>query len=83
MFLHIMVNQLCEQLTIIISHANMLFYPLYYDIIKLSLTCLNITQVFYLLRESNCLEDFKIQNSVQITKGSNNRDSDNGGPTIL
>ena len=50
MFLHIMVNQLHEQLTIIISHANMLFYPLYYDIIKLSLTCLNITQVFYLLR---------------------------------
>ena len=30
-----------------IAHANMLFYPLYYDIV--SLTSLKITQVFHLL----------------------------------
>ena len=27
--------------------------------------------------------DFKIQNSVRITEGSDNRDLDNRGPTVL
>ena len=43
--LHITTNQLHGRP--IISHANMLFYPLYCDII--SLTSLKITQAFYLL----------------------------------
>ena len=41
-----MVNQLCEQ-PINIEHTNMLFYPLYYDI--LSPKSLKITQAFPLL----------------------------------
>ena len=56
----------------------MLFYPLYYDI----LTSLNITQAFHLLlgfTENQAVYwDFKIQNSVWITKGSDNR-----GSTVL
>ena len=62
----------------------MLFYTVYYDII--SLTTLNITQAFHLLlgfaENQVVLWDFKIQNSVQITKGSDNRDSDNRGSTV-
>ena len=38
-----MVNQLRGRL---IAHANLLFYPLYYDIINL--TSLKITQAFHL-----------------------------------
>ena len=68
-----------------ITHANMLFYPLYYDII--SLTSLKITQAFHLLlvfaENQGVLWDFKIQNSVRITEGSDNRDSDNQGSTVL
>ena len=63
----------------------MLFYPLYYDII--SLTSLKITQTFHLLigfAENSIVSwYFKIQNSVRITKGSDNGDSDNRGPTVL
>ena len=63
----------------------MLFYPLYYDII--SLTSLKITQAFHLLLSFTenhiILWDFKIQNSVWITEGSYNRDSDNRGSTVL
>ena len=62
----------------------MLFYPLYYDII--SLTGLKITKAFYLLlgfaKNSIVPWYFKIQNSVRITKGSDN-DSDNQGSTVL
>ena len=61
------------------------FYPLYYDII--SLTSLKITQVFHLLLDfaenQGVFLDFKIQNSVRITEGLDNGDSDNRGPTIL
>ena len=46
MFLLIMVNQLRGQ-PIILLRANMLFYPLYYDIINL--TSLKVTQAFHLL----------------------------------
>ena len=47
MLLHIMVDQLCGWVADSIAYANMLFYPLYYDII--SLTSLKITQTFHLL----------------------------------
>ena len=64
--------------------TNMLFYPLYYDII--SLTSLIITRAFYLLlgfaENLIVIWDFKIQNSVRIIEGSDNRDSDNQGPTV-
>ena len=63
----------------------MLFYPLYYDII--SLTSLKIIQTFHLLLDftenQGVFWDFKIQNSVRITEGSDNRDSDNRGSTVL
>ena len=63
----------------------MLFYPLYYDIS--SLISLKITQAFHLLlgfAENQAIYwDFRIQNSVRITEGSDNRDSDNRGSTVL
>ena len=63
----------------------MLLYPLYYNIS--SLTSLKITQAFHLLlgfAENQAIYwDFKIRNSVQITEGSDNRDSDNRGSTVL
>ena len=68
-----------------IAHANMLFYPLYYDII--SITSLIITQAFHLLlgfAENSIVSwYFKIQNSVRITEGSDNGDSDNRGSTVF
>ena len=68
-----------------IAHANMLFYPLYDDII--SLTSLKITQVFHLLlgfaENQNVFRGFKIQNSFRTTEGSDNGDSDNQGSTVL
>ena len=68
-----------------IAPANMLFYSLYYDI--LSLTSLKITQAFHLLlgfaENQTLFWDFKIQNSVHITEGSENGDLDNRGPTVL
>ena len=83
MFLHIMVNRL-RVLTIIL-HANMLFYPLYYDII--SLTSLKTTQAFHLLfdfaENQIIFWDFKIRNSIRITEGSHNEDSDNPGSTVV
>ena len=66
-----------------IAPANMLFFSLYYDI--LSLTSLKITQTFHLLlgfvENQTVFWDFKIRNSVWITEGSDNGDSDNRGPT--
>ena len=51
-----------------IAHANMLFYPLYYDII--SLTSLKITQAFYLLlgfaENQIVFWDFKVKIRVYI-----------------
>ena len=62
----------------------MLFYPLYYDII--SLTNLKITQAFHLLlgftENQGVFWNFKIQNSVRITEGSDNGDSDNRVSTV-
>ena len=62
-----------------IAHANMLFYLLYYDII--SLISLKITQAFHLFlgfaENEGVFSNFKIQNSVQITEGSDNGDSHN------
>ena len=64
--------------------VHILFYPLYYDII--SLTSLKVTQAFHLLlgfaENQNVFRDFKIQNSIRITKGSDNGDSDDQGPTV-
>ena len=63
----------------------MLFYTLYYGII--SLANLKITQAFHLLlglaETSIVSRYFKIQNSVQITGGLDNGDSDNRGSTVL
>ena len=59
--------------------ANMFFYPLYYDII--SLLSLKIAQVFHLslpfAENQIVLWDFKIRNSVWVTEGSDNGESDN------
>ena len=64
-----------------IAHANML---LYYDII--SLLSLKITQAFHLFlsfaENQGVFSNFKIQNSIRITKGSDNGDSDNRGSTV-
>ena len=66
------------------AHANILFYPLYYNII--SLTSLKIIQAFHLLlglaENQGIFWDFKIQNSIQISEGSDNGDSDNRGSTV-
>ena len=68
-----------------IAHANMLFHPLYYDIV--SLTSLKIIEAFHSLLDfaenQGVFWDFKIQNSVRITEGSDNGDSDNQGSTIF
>ena len=68
-----------------ITHANIPFYLLYYDII--SLTSLKIMQVFHLLlgfaENQGVFWDFKIQNSVRITEDLDNRDSDNRGSTVF
>ena len=62
-----------------ITHANMLFYQLYYDIINL--TSVKIIQAFHLFlgfaENQGVVREFKIQNSVWITEGSDNR-----GPTV-
>ena len=64
--------------------ANILFYSLYSDII--SQISLKITRAFHLLlgfaENQTVFWDFKIQNSVWITEGSDNGDSDNQGPTV-
>ena len=61
------------------------FYSLYCDI--LSLIGLKITQAFHLLLDfaenQTVFRDFKIRNSVRITEGSDNGDSDNRGPTVI
>ena len=67
-----------------IAHANMLYNSLNYDII--SLKNLKITQAFHLLldfAENEIVSwDSKFWNSVRINEGSDNRDSDNRGPTV-
>ena len=82
MFLHITVNQ--SRGRPIIVPANMLLFSLYYDV--LSLTSLKITQAFHLflgfVENLTVLWDFKIRNSVRITEGSDNGDSDNRGTTV-
>ena len=66
------------------AHANVLVYPLYYDII--TLTSVKITQAFHLLlgfAENSIISwYFKIQNSVRITEGWDKGDSDNRGSTV-
>ena len=68
-----------------ITHANMLIYPLDYDII--SPTSLKITQTFHLLLDFAEYQivfwNIKIQNSVWITKGLDNGDSDNQGSAVF
>ena len=63
----------------------MLFYPLYCDVI--SLTSLKFTEALHLLlgfaENQIVFWDFKIRNSIRITEGSDNGDSDNRGPTVL
>ena len=58
---------------------------MYCDII--SPTSLKITQAFRLLLvfavNQVIFRDFIIRNSVWITEGSDNGDSDNGGPTVV
>ena len=52
----------------------------------MSLTSLKITQAFHLLlgfAENPIFRDFKILNSVWITEGCDNGDTDNQGPTVL
>ena len=79
MFLHIVLNQLRGRP--IISHMLILFYPLYYDI--MSLTSLKITQTFHLFlgfaENQIVIWVFKIKNSIWITEGLDNGDSDNQG----
>ena len=62
----------------------MLFYSLHCDTI--SLISLKITQGFHLLlgfaKNQAIFWDYKIQNGVRITEGSDNGDSDNLGPTV-
>ena len=64
--------------------VNMLFFSLYCDII--SLISLNITKAFHLLigfaDNQTVFWDFKIRNSIRITKGSDNGDSHKRGPTV-
>ena len=57
----------------------MLFYPLYYDII--SLTSLKVTQGFHFLLVL-LKKYFNTQNSVWITEGLDNGDSNNRGPIV-
>ena len=68
-----------------IAHANMLFYSPCYD--TMSLTSLKIIQAFHLLlafAENPIISwYFKIRNSIRITKGLDNGDSDNRGSTVL
>ena len=63
-----------------IVHVNMPFLPTVLCNI-ISLTILNITQAFHLLlgfaENQIVFRDFKIQNSIRITEGSDNGDSDN------
>ena len=64
--------------------ANILLYSLCCDTI--SLISLKITQAFHLLlgfaESQTVFWDFKIQNSIPITGGLDNGDSDNRGPTV-
>ena len=68
-----------------ITRGNMLFYPLYYDII--SLISLKITQAFYFSlgfpENQGVFWGFKTEISIRITEGSDNGDSDNRSSTVL
>ena len=78
-FLHIVINEFCGRP--IILHMLICFstHCSYYDMI--SLTSLKIIQVFHLslgfAENQGVFWDFKIKNSVRITEGSDNGDSDN------
>ena len=78
MFLHITVNELCAWPIILHMIRCFSTHCTTYDII--SLTSLKITQTFHLLlsfaENKIVLWDFKIQNSIWITEGSDNGDSD-------
>ena len=67
-----------------IIYANILYYQVCYNIT--SLASLKFTQAFHLLLgfAENVIVywDFKIQNRVRITEGSDNGDLDNRGPTV-
>ena len=82
MFLHKTINELRGWLIILYILVCMLFYPLYYDMIRL--TSLKLTQAFHVLATWFCCKskDFKIRNSVWITEGLDTGDSDNRGPTV-
>ena len=78
MFLHI--SQSIVWAVHNIAHANMLLYPLYYDVI--SLTSLRHSIYYLLLQKSNHHLGFKNLNSIEITECSHNRYSDNQSPTV-
>ena len=67
-----------------IIYANILYYQLYYNII--SLASLKFTQAFHLLlgfgENVFVFWNFKFQNSVCITEGSDSGDLDNRGSTV-
>ena len=62
----------------------MLFYPLHYDIIRLnkSKNHTGISFITWFAENQIVLWDFKIRDSIQITEGSDNGDSDNQGSTV-
>ena len=67
-----------------VAHADMLFYPLYYDIIILASK--EITEALHLLlgfgENQIIFWDFKIQNSFRIIKGLDTGDLDNRRSTV-
>ena len=69
----------------ITRRGNMLFYPLYCDII--SLISLKITQAFHLslgfAENQGVFWGFRTEISIWITEGSDNGDSDNRSSTVL
>ena len=66
-----------------VADANMLFFPPYCDIINVaSKNHTDISFITWFCRKSNYFWDFKNKNSVRITEGLDNGDSDNRGPTV-
>ena len=83
-FLYITANQLHGQP--IISHILMLFYPcsvLWYNKPNKPKNHIGISFITWYCRKSNWLCDFKIWNSIQITEGSDNGDSNYQGSTVF
>ena len=68
-----------------IVHANMLFHTLYYDIISPTSVKLHRHFIYFLVLQKiySIFWDFKIQNSVRITKGLDNGVSDNRNSAVL